>query len=278
MPTKIEWCQETINPIQDKIKGKTGRGYHCTKVSAGCLNCYAEGINKRFGNGIPFDGRDAEFELIESELEKPIKWRKPKRIFVQSMGDIFHEKVPFSDMHKIWNIASKCQHHIFLFLTKRPERMLEFTKWMAGADDISIAHWPRNCWCGITAENQQIVDERIPILLQIPAAVRFVSIEPMLSKIWIQNYLNLYEPIGKSGAKIVGADMFGYQQKRFIDWIIVGTESGHKKRPAKIEWVRNLRDQCVSAGVPFFLKQAEINGKVVKMPELDGKTWSEYPK
>ena len=119
----IEWAEKTINPIQDTIKGESGRGYHCTKVSEGCLHCYAEMINKRFGNGLPFDNRRAEFELIRSELDKPLKWKKPKRIFVQSMGDVFHEAVTDSQWLEIFDTIRQGIYngggpgHTFMILT-----------------------------------------------------------------------------------------------------------------------------------------------------------------
>ena len=126
MGTKIQYVDETINPIQDKIKGKSGRGYHCTKCSPGCLHCYAEGINNRFGNHLPFHARHVEFELIQSELEKPLKWKKPRRIFIQSMGDLFHEDVQEGWIDTIFLIISLNKNHTFFLLTKRPERMKEY--------------------------------------------------------------------------------------------------------------------------------------------------------
>lgn len=123
MPTKIEWASETINPIRT-----ADGGYHCTKISPGCANCYAEVINNRFGNKKPFDNTPVEFVLKESELEKPLRWKKPKRIFVQSMGDLFHPDIPDELISKIWDAMWKAQHHTFLILTKRPERMKQWIK------------------------------------------------------------------------------------------------------------------------------------------------------
>ena len=206
MPTKIEWTDESWNPVVG-----------CTKVSAGCQNCYAEkmmyrqvvmGYARHEKNP---DGNEDAWEAYSSVmdedthkwngsvalrpeiLDKPLHWHEPRRIFVCSMGDLFHEKVPFEYIKRIWDIAVKCPQHILQFLTKRPNRQLEFTQWMAGQDDISIAEWPRNCWLGVSVENQKAADERIPILLQIPAAVRFVSLEPLLEKIEIEKYLHTRE-------------------------------------------------------------------------------------
>jgi protein gp37 len=243
----------------------------CTPVSEGCKNCWHLALANRLEKNpmIPEDRQEAYAGgrpvLIERELRAPSKLKKPAIIGVEFMGDLFHEDVPFEYIKKVWDIASKCQQHIFLFLTKRPERMLEFTKWMAGADDISIAHWPRSCWLGITAENQQLYDERWEILVRIPATARFVSIEPMLSKI----DLKLYDYAVSCGSHSV--------RKYFLRWVICGAESGPKRRRTKIEWIRNLKDQCVNAHAPFFLKQMEINGKVVTMPELDGVIYNQMP-
>jgi protein gp37 len=180
------------------------------------------------------------------------------------MGDLFHKDVKGDWMWRILDAAwdSPSYHrHTYIFLTKRPERMAdEMDNWMR---QHALSSLPKRWWLGITAENQQAADERIPILLQIPAAVRFVSVEPMLSEI----DLKLYDYAESCGSHSV--------RRHFLRWIICGTESGPRRRPTKIEWIRNLRDQCVSAGTPFFLKQMEINGKVVKMPEIDGRTWDE---
>lgn len=168
------------------------------------------------------------------------------------------DHVPFEMIDEIFKIIGRCPLHTFLLLTKRPQRMKKYLE--------GVSNWPYpNAWIGCTAENQQLYDERWEILRQIPAAVRFISIEPMLSKI----DLKLYDYDESCGSHSV--------RRYFLKWIIAGTESGSKRRPSKIEWIRNLRDQCVDAHVPFFLKQIERNGKVVKMPELDGQIWSEMP-
>ena len=296
MPTKIEWCQETWNPV-------TG----CSHAgSPGCDHCYAKRMAQRLKGRYGYP-KDDPFKVTShpDRLDQPLKWEKPRRIFVVSMGDLFHEDVKYEWTDSIWSRMAKCPQHTFLVLTKRPERMSEFVS------EVGVFNYDvlPNLWLGVTAENQATADERIPILLQIPAAVRFVSVEPMLSEIWIQNYLNLYEPTtGKPGVKIVGADMFGYQQKRFIDWVIVGGESGPCARPMHPDWARSIRDQCKAAGVPFFFKQwgkwmwwykggmPFIKGKIRKIHKwangsnsfnvgkkkagriLDGRTWDEYPK
>ncbi len=253
MPTKIEWTDETWNPV-------TG----CTKVSEGCKNCYAEKIGQRFTRigvyartNLPlYDTNDFSDVLLHPDrLDQPLHWRKPRRIFVCSMGDLFHEDVPTTFIVKGMVTISHSKQHTYLLLTKRPKRMADFF------EDIGA---PANCWLGVTAENQATADERIPILLQIPAAVRFVSVEPMLSDID-------FSGLPESGAE--------------LDWVICGCESGQNRRPCKSEWARNLKDQCVGAGVPFFLKQLPAwkhipgfdKGEVIKMPFLDGRQWDQYP-
>lgn len=243
MPTKIEWCDETINPIRT-----ADGGYHCTKVSEGCQNCYAERMNKRFGNGKPFDATPTEFVLDEKQLDKPLHWKKPRMIFVCSMGDLFHEDVPHSAIQKVLYRVRMAKQHTFLVLTKRPDRMRAFFM------QYYVQGFIPNLWLGVTAENQKRADERIPILLQIPAAKRFVSVEPMLGpvdlrlmrsdrRIHILEKANYFPGVKHSGR---------YSNK--ISWVICGGESGPGARPTNIEWFRNLRDQCQAASVPFFFK------------------------
>jgi protein gp37 len=196
------------------------------------------------------------------KLSEPLHWIKSSRIFVCSMGDLFHENIPFKMIADVFG-PMVIQKHTFLILTKRPKRMAQFLtkEW----NKFMCTEWPwPHLWLGVSVENQKTADERIPILLQIPAAHRWVSIEPMLGVV----HLNLWRRgiSGQSG----------------LDWIVCGCESGPKRRPCKVEWIRDLKNQCVAAGVPFFLKQGPgyFNGKsgIYKMPELDGKEWREIPK
>jgi protein gp37 len=224
---------------------------------------------------------DDPFRPATTHNTKPPSSKKPMMVFVCSMGDLFHEAVDFQSVEFVLDDISKADpdlKHRWLFLTKRPERMLKFTQWMAGGDHISTAEWPRNCWLGVTAENQEQADKRIPILLKIPAAVRFLSYEPALGPVDADRYL------GKM--RLWNQDQIAYAALAHeypnceipaLDWVICGTESGHKRRPAKLDWIRGLRNQCSAAGVPFFCKQAEIDGRVIKMPEIDGRVWGEYP-
>lgn len=253
MSTKIEWCEETWNFL---------RG--CSKVSEGCQNCYALEFTVRHAHNpkIHPETREASREVIhkvsghwqwtgevrvlEHAMADPLNWHEPRIIFVCSMADPFHQNVPLCVVRKMLRIPLVAPQHKYLFLTKRPEEAL---KAFAEVDP------PDNVWLGVTAENQKCADMRIPVLLQVPAAVRFVSCEPML------------EPI----------DLSRWLAPSRLQWVICGAESGPRRRAFRMEWARGLKNQCVAAGVPFFLKQAQIDNKIVKMPELDGRVWREMP-
>jgi len=246
--SKIEWTDYTWNPV-------TG----CTPVSEGCENCYAKQFAKRLAgrHGYPKDD-PFRVTLHPERLEEPLRWRKPRRVFVCSMSDLFHPDVPGKFINEVWMVMRNASQHLFLVLTKRPERMLAWTDAAAMAKAWPIDEiWPDNVWIGVTAENQQTADERIPILLQIPAAVRFVSVEPMLSAV------NLTQ-ITIDEARYVNAltgehwlrDGFDKELEPLqrIDWIICGGETGPGARPCHPDWIRSLRDQCQESGVPFFFK------------------------
>ena len=239
MSTKIEYVDETINPLQDIVKGESGRGYHCTKVSPGCLNCYAETINNRFGNHLPFDDRPTKFDLIGSELDKPIKWKKPRRIFVQSMGDLFHESVKFEDLHRIFGIMRQTPQHTYFLLTKRPLLMADDVGLIVAKEALGTAMgFYSHVWLGVTICNQPEADEKIPILLQIPGFKKWVSCEPLLDFLGLSRHF---------------PHVHGMRNDRF--WVVAGAESGSGARPADDNWFRPIRDQCREAGVPFFMKQ-----------------------
>ena len=251
MPTKIEWAEETWNPV-------TG----CTPVSEGCQNCYAARMARRLAGrcGYPAD-EPFRVTLHPERLEQPAKWRKPRRIFVCSMGDLFHPDVPFSFVHEIFDyVAVDAGQHIYIVLTKRPERLRKFIN---EYEDWDSSEAP-NIWLGVTAENQARADERIPVLLSIPAAVHFVSIEPCLGPVDL-GYTFAPAYVSAGG-------------KPCLDWVILGCETGPGRRTMQPVWARDVKDQCVAAGVPFFLKQMYRNdGTLWKLPELDGRTWAEYP-
>jgi len=309
--TKIEWSEFSWNPVVG-----------CSKVSEGCLNCYAEKMAERlasiacspkkkaplteselaYTNVVQmwhdpkiektyWKGWNGKTAFVESALEKPLHWKKPRMIFVCSMSDLFHESVPFEWLDKVMAIIALCPQHKFQILTKQQKRMLEYytkPKTLKGEcvnNQIlptvqfrvkkrvrTVVHhsqqyskqqlnmwdgrWPLpNLWLGVTCENQRTADERIPILLQIPAAVRFISFEPLLEDI----DFNLIERPNHFHSTPYGwLKYFGKQ----IHWIIIGCESGPKRRPCKLEWVRNIVSQCKAANVPVFIKQLNINGKV----------------
>lgn len=266
--TKIEWATDTWNPV-------TG----CTKVSAGCANCYAEGMATRFPRtgyaprALDQDrvGPVHDFNRVllhPDRLDQPLHWRKPRRVFVCSMGDLFHEGVPRLFQLNVFGKMRNAQQHTFMVLTKRPLQMKRFIQRMA-ADcrmhegyRLIFPEWPLpNVWLGVTAENQDTADERIPLLLQTPAAVRFVSVEPMLGPVDFTSMNDGYNTAIEQ-----------------LDWVICGGESGHGARPMETEWALQLRDQCYLADVPFFLKQMKVNGKMEKMPLLDGERWAQFPK
>ena len=255
--SKIEWCDKTWNPV-------TG----CTKISPGCQNCYAERMahrlqamgQKRYQNGF-------KVTCHPDVLVEPLYWRKPSKVFVCSMSDLFHDDVPFDFFEQLMHVVRVCTDHTFLFLTKRPERMQKFFDTLRGApceqtavDEIQ-SWWSEflplpNVWIGVTAENQERADVRIPILLQIPAAKRFVSVEPMLGPVDLRHiqYDNMVEIDSLTGDHGVIRPLAGRSDRK-LDWVICGGESGPGARPMHPDWVRRLRDQCQAAGVPFLFKQ-----------------------
>ena len=271
--TKIEWAEKTWNPV-------TG----CTPISEGCQNCYAKRMAKRLAGRCGYPKDDPFQPVLHSAevIKQPQKWKKPCKIFVCSMSDIFHESLPFWMIDEVIDSCMIADWHIYMFLTKRPQQAY---KYFNSTSNRMENFQKLNAMLGVTAENQARADERIPILLQIPAAVRFVSLEPMLSKISLARYLKW--PLCKHWNANGNPDEYGkYRWEKQalvaagwtgIDWVICGGESGPGARPMHPDWARNLRDQCRAAGVPFFLKQMHVDGKLIKMPELDGRRWGEMP-
>jgi protein gp37 len=269
--TAIEWTDRVWNPT-------TG----CDQVSAGCDHCYALKMAKRLkGMGSAKYQTDGDPEtsgpgfgiaMHPESLSEPLKWRKPQRVFVNSMSDLFHAGVDDIFLGLVWQVMAECPQHIFQILTKRHARMRSF-----------LSKWEPlpNVWLGVSAENQQWADIRIPALLDTPAAVRFVSAEPLLGPIDMDNWLAMY-PEDEDGVPYLGD----------LDWVIVGGESGPGARPMQPAWVRSLRDQCVDADVAFLFKQwgnwapvdppevpghMRMVGKKAAGRELDGRTWDQYP-
>jgi len=226
--SRIEWTDASWNPV-------TG----CTQVSPGCANCYAKALTERFNGPGSFD----TVVLHPERLDTPLHWRKPRRIFVNSMSDLFHEDIPMDFLANIWEVMEKTPQHTYQILTKRAEimrRRVGGTAGMAWAFDVLP-----NVWLGVSAENQRWFDQRWPILEATPAALRFISYEPAL------------------GPLLLGDARPG--------WVICGAESGPKRRPFNLAWARELRDECWAAGVPFFMKQGSAfrPGQPSGDPELD---------
>lgn len=227
--TKIEWTDAVWNPV-------TG----CTKVSAGCKNCYAERLAKGRLSHLPeYDKGFTNVVCHQDRLYKPTQWKKPRKIFVNSMSDLFHEDVPFHFINRVFITMFGCEQHTFQILTKRPGRAIEFFKWVIAKNDLRDYRPAANIWIGVSVEDQQTANERIPLLLEIPAAVRFLSCEPLLGEI---NFSITWRLLPDN-------------QFNKIDWVIVGGESGPHARPMHPDWVRSIRDHCKAVDVTFFFKQ-----------------------
>ncbi len=252
--SKIEWCDAVWNPI-------TG----CSSVSLGCDHCWARAMAHRFH-------RSFEPTFHPERLNDPLKWRKPRKIFVCSVGDLFHPGYSPGWVAKTLEVAYQAPQHTYFFLTKRPSIMSNFQYFARGlARD--------NFWLGVSVENQETADERIPILLQIPAAHRFVSIEPMLGPIILNNYL----PHWCSSCYMWHSSMACFWNELHpvdvhnnrLDWVILGGETGHSSRPMNPDWARSVRDQCRAAGVPFFFKQMGGRRKQLTPKDLMVREWPE---
>ena len=228
----IEWTEATWNPV-------TG----CDKVSPGCAHCYAETFAKRF-QGVPGHPYEQGFalKLWPERLSIPLGWKRARMVFVNSMSDLFHEDIPDEYVAEVFEVMREASHHTFQVLTKRHERLAQL------APDLP---WPDNVWMGVTIENRRFV-HRADYLREVPAAVRFISAEPLLGPL---------EELDLEG----------------IHWLIAGGESGARHRPVKEEWLTELRDRCEAEGVAYFFKQwggvrSKSNGRL-----LEGRTWDEMP-
>jgi protein gp37 len=241
----IEWTDATWNPVSG-----------CSMVSPGCTNCYAmrmaarlqamphpsyQGVTRNSGGRAVWTGR---IRLNPQALLVPLRWRKPRYVFVNSMSDLFHEAIPVTFIQQVWETMQKADWHVFQVLTKRPERMLE----LCGGGQLPQL---RNVWLGTSVEDAERV-ERIEILGQVPAAIRFVSFEPLLGPVGDVNLTN-------------------------IAWAIVGGESGPAARPIAIEWVDAIKEACDEAGTAFFFKQWGGKNKKRTGREYRGRTWDEIP-
>jgi len=232
MKTTIEWTESTWNPV-------TG----CTRISLGCRHCYAERMARRLqAMGNPRYRNGFRLTLHPDQVDLPLRWAKPQMIFVNSMSDLFHSSIPVSFIEDVFGIMQKASHHTFQILTKRSRRL---------ASLATKLPWPANVWMGVTVESGDYVS-RIHHLRKVPAAVRFLSLEPLLGPM---DHLPL------DG----------------IHWVIVGGESGPGARPMRAEWARGIRNQCLAAGVPFFFKQWGGTHRRSAGRELDGELWDQYP-
>jgi protein gp37 len=232
--TGIEWTEATWNPV-------TG----CSKVSPGCAHCYAERLSLRFGwSKKPWTPANVPENVVlhPERLDAPLRWRRPRMIFVNSMSDLFHEVVPLAFIERVFGVMATAERHTFQVLTKRHERLAEVAPCLP---------WPPNVWMGVSIENARWI-VRADYLRRVPAAVRFISAEPLLGP-------------------LDGLDLTG------IDWLIAGGESGPRHRPVRAEWLRDLRDRCAGADVAFFFKQwggprSKSGGRM-----LDDQEWSAMP-
>ncbi|MCA0025512.1 MULTISPECIES: phage Gp37/Gp68 family protein [unclassified Mesorhizobium] len=280
----IEWTDATWTPIRARYweiqkdgSGKERIGWHCEHASEGCRFCYAEGFNRRLGTGLDFKPgelfreekrgyKNGEVKLFldEEMLTAPLRWKKPRMIFVCSMTDLFADFVPDEWIDRMFAVMARSRHHTFQVLTKRAARMRAYLArfkpdgqgWITpnGEDGyqsrapLDPKRWPLpNVWLGVSAERQQEADERIPELLATPAAIRFVSAEPLLGPI------DFYET--SAAMPVEGHSWKNGPILQGVDWIIAGGESGPSARPMHPAWARSIRDQCHAAGVSFFFKQ-----------------------
>jgi protein gp37 len=228
----IEWTEVTWNPT-------TG----CNKISAGCKYCYAEAFSKRLkAMGLDKYQNGFELALHEHELDKPYQWTNPKIVFVNSMSDLFHEKIPLSFIQRVFEVMNDCPQHIFQILTKRADTLLRYDPYL---------NWTDNIWMGVSVENQKVI-ERVDLLRAANAKIKFLSCEPLLESL--------------SSLKFSG-----------IDWVIVGGESGKKCRPMNPEWVIEIRDKCKSLNIPFFFKQWGGTNKKKTGRKLEGIIYNEMP-
>jgi protein gp37 len=308
MPTTIEWAEETLNPIRARRKDNGKVGWHCVRISPGCGDgsgggCYAEKQNVQCGNNPGRNGTglaynvpslsQVEIFLDEETLLKPLRWKTPRRIFWCSMTDWMGDFVPDEFRDKMLAVMALTPQHIHMTLTKRADRQLKyFTELRSEGDcagEVRLIHdrparffpkefkrlplnnyatfkWPLpGLWLGVSVESPAYL-KRFDDLLQTPAAVRWGSLEPLLDNLgdlspWLRIDCTSRDDQTGSG----------------IDWLVAGSESGPRARKAQDDWFRNIRNQCVAAKVPFFLKQICEHGHKIPTPELDGVKWTQYP-
>jgi protein gp37 len=242
--TSIEWTDYNWNFL---------RG--CSRVSEGCRNCYAEAVAARFsgfddkGKELPYFGLaqmvngkprwTGSVRVIPHLISQPQRWTKPRKIFVNSMSDLFHEKVPEDVLDHAFSVMQLANQHTYQILTKRPERMLDYMR--RKHPRAGDGPWFNHIWLGVSVEDQKTADERIPLLLETPAAVRWISAEPLLGPV------NLCQVYGRDRSAVLD-----------LDWVVVGGESGARARLCNVEWLRSIVDQCRKAGTAVFVKQLGV--------------------
>lgn len=271
----ISWTDATWNPV-------TG----CTKVSPGCAHCYAERVAERFRDvkGHAYE-RGFDLQLRPERLDQPVRWQRRRMIFVNSMSDLFHEDIPDDFIAQVFDVMwHRAPRHTYQVLTKRAERMRDFCRIYYGDQKP-----PMNIWLGVSVENQVMADRRIPFLLEAPAAVRFLSCEPLLGPLDLSRWIGpglltlemsqQLEGFAKTRDGAMWNVPFGNVRHEFhgLAWAIVGGESGPRARPMDMDWARAIRDTCVPAMVPFFFKQ--VGGVTSKSggDRLDRRQWRQMP-
>lgn len=285
--SKIEWTA-TVNADGTVTPGATWNPVRgCTKISPGCKNCYAETFAERWRGikGHPYE-QGFDLRLVPEKLDEPLSWKKPRRVFVNSMSDLFHEEVPDEFIADVFAVMWEAWKHTYQVLTKRAERMASLLSnprfpWAVGVrayarlspakkevltqDDLIrdvMDCWPlRQCWLGVSVEDQKRADERIPHLLRTPAAVRFLSCEPLLGPVDLWKPCSLLCPQCRGVREVQNSEEGGIwidcpcERLAGLRWVIVGGESGHGARPCDIAWIRSIVQQCKAAGTPCFVKQ-----------------------
>ncbi len=276
--SNIEWTDATWNPV-----------IGCRHVAEGCRNCCAETMSKRlaamgqadYASILTPAGKFSGHAITRPDtLPEPLKWRRPRMVFVNSMSDLFHDDVPFEFIAAVYGVMAACPQHTFQVLTKRPERMLEFLEWLAAfegflglaasvqckVDGVSVLPTPAlaalngivhgqvklplsNVWHGVSVAKQKDADRNIPILLKVPSAIRFISAEPLIGPVELTRLVNPVCANGKPLWPCSESMLFG------LDWVIVGGESGPGARPCDVAWIRSIVEQCKAAGVACFVKQ-----------------------
>lgn len=269
--SKIQWTDATWNPT-------TG----CTQIAAGCAHCYIVTTPPFRIAGRKFVNGSTDIRLHGERLDAPLHWRKPRKVFVNSLSDLFHDEIPDHYIGRVFDTMALSGRHTFQVLTKRPERAAALIPALAARHTTRDGNgWPlRNVWIGTSIANQTDADKNIPALLRTPAKVRFLSVEPLLGPVtfrwakWHEYWPEGWRERGETQNHLDGL--------RRIDWVIVGGESGPKARPCNVEWIESVVEECREAGVPVFVKQLGAkpmqNGLPLKLADRKGGDMTEWPR